>query len=117
LTATTTVKNEQRDDQQVSDPALREMDQIIAHHREREREEREQQHGRAALEAIQRVHGLRGQDLIERVEADVGDQGNDPDQQSAHVAELWARLDHLRQAELRALGRMKGHEKRAEGAA
>ena len=63
------------------------------------------------------MQGLRGENLIEGVEADVGDERHAPHQQRADVAELRPRLDHLRQAELRSLRRMKRHEEGAEGGA
>ena len=93
------------------------MDQVVADDRQRHRQQREHQHRRRRRHAVQRVQGLRREDLIEGVESDVGDQRHAPHQQCAHVAELRPRLDHLRQSELRALGRMKRHEERAEGRA
>ena len=61
------------------------------------------------------MHGLRRKDLIEGIEADVGDESDAPDQQCTHVAELGTRLDHLGKHELRPLSGMKSHEEGAEG--
>jgi hypothetical protein len=91
------------------------MNEIVADDRQGHRQQREQRHGEVRVGAVQIAHGLRGQELIEGVEADVGNQRDAPHQQGAHVPELGTRLNHLRQAQLRTLGGMKGHEKRAEG--
>ena len=60
--------------------------------------------------------GLAGQDSVEDVEAGVLEVGEEPDQQGADVAELRPGLDHLRQAELGALGGVRRHEQRARRA-
>src|SRR5271155_2289865 len=67
--------------------------------------------------ANKRDDGVRREHLIECVVANESDQRHTPDEQRSQIAEWGPRLDHLRQAELRSLSRMKSHEKRAEGAA
>jgi len=63
------------------------------------------------------VQRLCGQHLVEGVVANVCHERHAPDEQRAGVAELWPRLDHLREPELRALGRVECHEESAEQAA
>src|SRR3954447_20910750 len=48
--------------------------------------------------------------VLKNVEAGVLQIGEQPDQQRADVAELWSRLDHLREAQLRSLRAVEGHE-------
>ena len=60
---------------------------------------------------------LRGQHLVEGVEADERNQCDGPHQQCTRIAELRARLDHLRQAQLRPLRGVERHEERSERAA
>ncbi len=60
------------------------------------------------------VDRLRGQHLVEGVEADERNQRDGPDQQCARIAELGPRLNHLRQPELRPLRRVERHEERSE---
>ncbi len=110
-------EHQQRDDQHIRDPTLREMNQVIAGYCEGDGQQREYQHCRRGWHAIQGMQGLRGEDLIESIESNVGKEGHAPYQQCAHVAELRPRLNHLRQSELRALRRMKRHEERAQGRA
>jgi hypothetical protein len=56
------------------------------------------------------AHRLAAQDGVEDVEARVLQVGEQPDQQRPDVAELRARLDHLRQSQLRALRGVERHE-------
>ncbi len=92
------------------------MDQIIADHGQGHGKEREHQYRQRRITAVQGQHGLGRQDLIEGIESDVRNERHAPHQEGTDVAELRPRLDHLRQAELRALGGMKSHEEGAERA-
>lgn len=68
-------------------------------------------HGHAVDHAVQgftRQHDVGGE------EADVHDAGDDHHQQGAEGAELRAALDHLRDAHLRALGRVQRHQHAAD---
>ena len=90
------------------------MDQVVADHGQRHGEQRECQHDRRRVSPVQGQYGLGRQYLIEGIEADEGYERDAPHQKSAYVPELRPRLNHLRQAELRALRGMKGHEESAE---
>ena len=61
--------------------------------------------------------GIRSKHLVKRAVTDEGDERDAPDEQRAEIAELRARLDHLGQAKLGSLRRMKRHEEGPEGAA
>ncbi len=60
------------------------------------------------------VQGLAGEDDVGGEEADVHDAGDQHHQQGAEGAELGAALDHLRNAHLRALRRVQGHQHAAD---
>ena len=93
------------------------MDQVIAHQGEQggDRPERGVDVGGVYMEGF--FCDAAGEQLVKGVEADVGDQRDDEDQQCPDISELRPGLDHLRQSELRTLGGVKGHEEGSEGAA
>ena len=64
--------------------------------------------------AEQMVEALGDEHRIHHVESGEGEQGADQRQDHAAIAELRARLDHLRQAQVRPLAGVEGHEQRAE---
>ena len=112
-------EDRQQGDHQERDCALRRVDEIVTDEREAGGEHRESDHHRACVHgqrAIQLLQRLRSQHLIERVVAGVRDQGHSPYEQGTDITELRPRLDHLRQAELRSLRRVEGHEEGADGA-
>ncbi len=103
--------------QQVGEQALGTVDDVVADRREQRRENADDDDGDRALPVEQSDERVGGEHLIEGVVADVGHHRHAPHQQRAEVAELRSRLDHLRQAELRALRRVECHEEGAERAA
>ena len=96
------------------------MNPVITDGRHGQRGNREPENDGAVGDGMgaQQLAGCLGREhAVEGVEANVGDQRYHPDQERAEVAKLRARLDELREPQLRTLGGMKGHEERAERAA
>jgi hypothetical protein len=103
------------DDQEgVRQELLRLVDDVVAHQRDHEADHGDHGHPHLGAAVHRGVQGLTGEDRVEDVEARVLHIREQPHQQGAHVTELGPRLDHLRQSELRALGRVEGHEEGAE---
>ena len=94
----------------IGQPALGLVDQIIADHGNAHRDQCEDHHGRPLRQPGQFLERVSGERLVQRVEADVGCERHNPDQQRAEIAELWPRLDHLRQPQVRPLGAVEGHQ-------
>ena len=98
----------------IGEPPLSLVDQVISDQCDDEGHDRRDdnpQLGRAVRGA---AHSVASQDGVENVEAGVLDVGEEPDQERPDVAELRARLDHLRQAELGSLRGVERHEQRAD---
>ena len=93
------------------------MDQVIADQGEQGGEHPERDEDVVGVDAEGFLRDTAGQHLVEGVEADVGDQRDDEDEQCPDIPELRPGLDHLRQSELRPLGGVKGHEEGSEGPA
>jgi hypothetical protein len=90
------------------------VDEVVADQRNRDREQHRDDDPELLADVDRAVRRLAGQDRVEDVEARVLQVGEQPHQQGTDVAELRARLDHLRQAELRALRGVERHEERPE---
>jgi len=99
---------------EVGKPPLSLVDEVISDQRDDERHECRDdnpQLGRAVRGA---AHSVASEDGVENVEAGVLEVGEQPDEERPDVPELRARLDHLRQAQLWSLRRVKRHEQRAD---
>ena len=83
-------------DQQVGEPALRGVYEVVSNHGYRERNDRESRRATVRLAVAQSVQGVPREHLVEGVVPDITDQGDDPHQQRSHITELRTRLDHLR---------------------
>ena len=101
----------QRDDQQEPEHPVH---PVVAEDRQQGRQDGGAGRHQAAAPAERAVQAGRHQDLIGDVEGHVGEEDREQRDDHAPVAELGSGLDHLRQAEHRALGGVEGHEQRAE---
>ena len=102
---------------EVGQHALRLVDQVIADRRDGRGYDRKYHGCRRFGKPGEFFHRAGRERLVERIEPDIGDERDDPDQQRPQVTELRARLDHLRQAEMRSLRAMQRHQHRSERAA
>ena len=107
---------EDREDHEgdVAGPALEDVQQVVpdqGQSRRQHGEDHDPQVGAARRDDLDR---LGREDELEDVVADVDEDGDQQREGDAERAELGARLDHLRQAEPRALVGVQGHEPGAE---
>src|SRR5258708_34611703 len=101
-------ESQQRNDQEIREPALRQMNPIVSDQGERNRQEAERHEHGMRRDADHLVHGLPDEQMVERVVSDIRDERHAPNQKRAHITKLRPRLNHLRQDQLRALGRKEG---------
>ena len=104
------VARERDDQQEPEDP----VHPVIAEDRQQRREHRGAGRHQVGVPAERAVQPGAHQHLVGDVEGHVGEQHGEQRDHHAAVAHLGPGLDHLRQAEHRALGGVEGHEQRAE---
>ena len=90
------------------------VQQVVTEDRQRGRDHRDRHRDHCGVETEQRVQALQHQQQVDDVEPGEHEQRRQQHQDHPAITELRAGLDHLRQAEVRALGAVKRHEQRAE---
>ncbi|HET7315480.1 MAG TPA: hypothetical protein VFJ08_14090 [Salinisphaera sp.] len=110
-------QHREHDDQDRRQPALYEMQQIVADDRDADRQQHQKRIPEQRPAGQHDLQCFGGQNDVEYVEAAVDEHGRGERQDRPARAELGPRLNHLRQAQPRPLVGMKRHEEGAESGA
>ena len=90
------------------------MHEVVAHDGQDDRHQRRHDHSYLGVDSEEELCRATHQNDGEHAHPEVGEQGDDVDEHRSDVAVLGARLDHLRQAQLRTLSGVESREERSE---